>query len=99
MAATWISFRIAHRGNYDERYTNLMDTLKSLGGRYWDDTTSFVVVDTELSVQSVMDRIRGDVDSVYDLVLVRRMDNKDALILGIVEDDDIFELMPYLKYA
>lgn len=99
MAVYWISFRVGHEDDYQARYTSLVDGLKSISLKYWEETTSFLVIETDQDIDSIASIANDAVDRTTDLVLVRAMDSKNARLIGIEGDDDIFKLMPYLKYA
>ena len=100
MAGYWISFRIdTEFGDYAERYDDLMEAIKGNASRWWDDTTSFLAFETPDNIDRIMAKVISAIDEEHDIALVRAMDSKDAQIYGVIEDQDIFQIMPYLKYA
>lgn len=101
MAVMWISFRIADvtvaGKSYDDRLNALIEALQGVGTQWWDQTTSFIVVETANTVGDVAGRIKAALAPSVDLALIRAMDSKDARIIGNNADDDIYVIMPYLK--
>jgi len=100
MAIYWLSFRIDDKGNYEFRYDALLENLKRCTtGRYWEETTSFVVFTSNLGIDQICSSLTENLNHDWDLILVREMDKQSARIWGNNGDDDILDLMPYLKYA
>lgn len=100
MATYWLSFRIGDKGNYESRYEALLANLRLCKtGKYWEETTSFVVFTSNLDIDQISGTLSEGLKPDWDLILVREMDKQSARIWGNNDDDDIFELMPYLKYA
>lgn len=99
MATYWISFRIAHSGDYQTRYRELVDGLMEISTQYWEDTTSFLIIESSEDIDGVASTASIAVSDSKDLVLIRAMESKSARLIGIEDDDDVFKLMPYLKYA
>lgn len=84
--------------DYKTRWNALYDAIHIISGiNYWQETTSFIVFTTEKTLDEVASIAKSAVSSAYDLVLIRSLDVKDARIFGPVTDNDIFQLMPYLK--
>lgn len=100
MAVVWISFRIANKSvngrSYDDRLTAVKDVVLTSGSQYWDVTTSFYAVETPSGVNQIAAKIKAAIEPSADVALIRAMDTKTAYIVGANNDDDIFELMPYL---
>lgn len=100
MATFMVSFRIAQLDNHSERYDGLNAAILSASsGNYWDETTSFYVLESDLSISTFINYLKAEINPQYDTVLVRSLDSKTAFIAGVVRDGDIFTLMPYLKKA
>ncbi|MAO54171.1 MAG: hypothetical protein CMM61_00550 [Rhodospirillaceae bacterium] len=99
MSIYWVSFRIDHTGNYQYRYDALVEGIRGLAARFWEETTSFIVLETAASIDTLAADALSAIDPNNDVVLVRNMDSKSARVIGLVEDDDIYVLMPYLKYV
>jgi len=100
MTVYWLSFRVGDKGDYESRYDALLENLKRCkSGKYWEETTSFVVFTSNLGIDQICRTLTEDLNHDWDLILVREMDKQSARIWGNNVDEDIFELMPYLKYA
>lgn len=101
MAGYWLSFRldaVAVGGRtYDERWDALYAAIHDLAGvDYWQETSSFIVFETDKTIDQIMTATKRAVAPSNDLVLVRALDSKNARIVGPNTDVDIFRLMPYL---
>lgn len=104
MARYWLSFTLdeATVGNrtYNARYKALYDTIHEISGTdYWEKTTSFIVFDTNKTIDQVTALVKKAVSPTYDLVLIRSLDVKAARIFGPNTNNNIFKLMPYLEKA
>lgn len=101
MTACWISFRIAKKTvagkTYDQRYEALEKAVLEIADNHWKETTSFIVFETTVAFDTAARTFRSKIAPEHDLFLLRRMDNKKATICGDNEDEDIFDLIPYLK--
>jgi len=104
MAVYWLTFRISDEiiggRDWDDRYKALMkEVYDRSGDDWWVDPTSFAVFDCNSSISTLASAFKAAIAPSKDLVLLRRMDEKAARIIGKTDDDDIFQLMPYLKKA
>lgn len=97
MAEFWISFRIDDDADYENRYTQLIASLLEGSKRYWDETTSFIIMDHAVDIDDVARAAKNAVDERTDTVLIRQLDTKAARVVGVVNDQDLFALMPYCK--
>ena len=93
----WISFRIADRGRYDERYTALNTIVRGYGELYWDETSSFILLRSSASLNDLADALKAEVNPDWDMVLIRKLNSKAGVLIGRATDPDLFEFMPYLK--
>lgn len=103
MATFWISFRIADGTvggkTYETRYNAFIDQLRGYVGAFWEETTSFVVFDTNQSIATMTAGLKAAIAPSADLFLIRQINAESAYIFGPVKDQAIFALMPYLKKA
>lgn len=104
MATYWMTFRIAERRvdgrDDDDRRAALYETVRLATNRqWWKEPTSFVLFRSEYSITDTVDAIRTAISEQHDLVLLRDLDTKAARVLGVVEDTDLFDLMPYVERA
>lgn len=97
MAVFAVSFDLEYDATYQSRYASFMEQVKK-GGAWWADTTSFVVVRTNETIDDFCSRIyiHSDFNSTKDLYLVSDTEKLSARIRGKIRDRDIFRLMPYL---
>lgn len=101
MATYFVSFTIEDETingrDYNERWNAMYDAIRSMANSYWEETTSFVAFETEQSIGSITTAVKDALEPAIDTALIRSMDAKDARIIGLVADEDIFKIMPYLK--
>lgn len=97
MAIFWISFRIAKKVSggktYQQRYEGLENTISEISTLEWKETTSFIVFESGSSLTAIAGRLKREISPKDDLFIIRKMDAKDAIVCGDVEDDDIYHLM------
>lgn len=96
MAVFAISFRIASDSSYSDRYQSVVDAiLKISPGIYWDETTSFVIVEAEKSSENMASEI--DNGSTFrpstDLLVVINLSQKGYAVRGQYSDKDLDKLM------
>lgn len=99
MSVYWITFRIAEDGNHDDRYDNLLDAIKKSSTMIWEEPTSFLLVESEKTIDDLAAILRTKVNSIHDIVLIGNPNVKQARVIGIVVDENLFEMMPFTKYA
>lgn len=100
MDTYWISFRIKDDATYAERYDALVDEVRKLASpnKWWIDTTAFIVFACGLKIGDVANRIRRAMGD-EDIALVGMPDFKSMRVIGLHADEDIFDLVPFAKYA
>ena len=98
MAIFAITFRIHDDAGYSERYESVVYAIKgqAIGnGRYWDEPTSFFLLESSLTSDNLAAKI--DQNSVFspskDLLLVINLSQKGYKAIGNVTDNDLHELM------
>lgn len=99
MNVFWISFRISERGNYQERYNGLIEAIEQASIRHWAETTSFVLIESSYTIDKLASTLKAPINTAHDLVLIGNPNVKQARVIGTVEDDDLFDLMPFTKRA
>jgi hypothetical protein len=103
MTTYWITFRIAYETvggrSYDDRYEAFTNTVVANASNYWAQTTSFSVIESSLSIDTLTATLKREFSPSKDLFLIRQVDTKSAKICGQNDDNDIFTLMPYLERA
>lgn len=101
MARYWVSFRVndsEKKATYVKRRQSIYDAMESMASKFWKETTSFIVFESELeSTKSVTTHLTRQLLEGYDTVVVRKVDHTNCFIWGLIDDPDIFELMPTLQ--
>jgi hypothetical protein len=94
----WITFRIAKRGDYDQRYEALGQAVQAVmsGGRWWKEPSSFYAFSSALDIDAVADRVFKAVDANTDVVLIARIGFKSYRIIG-GKDEDVLDFFPEVK--
>jgi len=102
MATYWVTFRIADKTvdgeTYATRHKALTDTINLHCSNWWVESTSFLLFESKNTLDQLAGVLKASV-SDEDLFLIRACEGANARIYGNVSDDDVFTLMPYLKYA
>lgn len=100
MKTYWFAFRLNHDIDYNDRYDRVMNTLKGLSdGKWWVEPSAFVVFRSDLNIDAVASEISAAMDTRVDVGLLGMSEIKAARVLGASNDDDIFEFMPFAKWA
>ena len=98
MALYAVSFRLDYSGDYDARYERLINSIKlqAAGPKYWDETTSFMLLESDLQPGPLADAIIAGAhfDAKTDLLLVIYLSGKKGHALrGHYTDKDVIELL------
>lgn len=98
MAVFTVSFTIAKDATYDVRYKSFTEQVKKTGV-YWEETTSFIVVETGETIADFCNRIylNSDFNASTDRYLVLDANVKSGLYRGVLADKDLLALLPYVK--
>ena len=104
MATFWVTFRIADEyvdgHDDDDRRLMLYEAIRQASnGKWWKEPTSFVLFSSDLSIDAIAEQIRDAISPIHDIVLIREDGVKSARVVGLVEDEDLFEFMDYAQYA
>jgi hypothetical protein len=98
MAIFAITFRIHDDAGYSDRYESVVEAIKSQAtgnGKYWDEPTSFFLIESSLNSEGVASKI--DQSSSFadskDLLLVTNLTQRGYKAIGNVKDDDLHDLM------
>ena len=97
----WLTFRIHEDSGYAETYRELNDTIQTLttGGKWWYETTAFYLFSSSSSIDAIARSVGSVIRLDRDLVVIGKTDYKTGRVVGKCEDDDIFDLVPFMKYA
>ncbi|WP_417409458.1 hypothetical protein [Hoeflea sp.] len=98
-----VTFTIAQKttryGDYNARYNSVIEAVRgtvSAGGTYWDETTSFLLLQSDLdSSKAVAGQIdqNSKFDPADDLLVVINLSKKGYTVLGDYTDKDIDKIM------
>jgi hypothetical protein len=101
MATYWITFRIADvtisGRSYEDRYNTLVKIVTENSTKWWGQTTSYLAFTSSQEIGAVAAKFKGAIAPSHDLFLIREMDKQSARICGKNDDQDIYDLMPYLE--
>jgi len=97
MATYWLSFRLTDDRTYSERYKNLTDTVQNLSTKWWVEASSFIVFASASSIDQIASAISDVIYIDTDVVILGMPEFKSARLIGHHEDEDIFELIPFIK--
>lgn len=99
MASYWVTFRLERTSTYGIRHEALTQAVAGLGPRWWTEPTSFILFESVASIDEVAEVVKDAIDPAIDMALVGMPDYKSARVIGHLEDNDLFELMPFTKKA
>jgi len=99
-----VTFRIADRTvngkTYAERREMLIENARKEKGGFWEETTSFLLVESSLTTPEFAKRTCTDLSLEHDLVLVFDPSDMSASYYGALEHLDVLKsFFPALKKA
>src|SRR5436305_14536610 len=101
MALYWVTFRIEDHGStkptYAERYDSFIAAIKELKTNWWVEPTSFIMFESDKSLDDIATAIKKPLLPTHDMFLLRQGDHQGGRVFGKVNDLNIFKFMPYLK--
>lgn len=88
-----ITFRIANKTvggkSYDDRYEQLLSNLREEGFGFWDETTSFALVESRLGTYELGKRASRGLSQRHDLLFLFDPEDMSACYFGAVEHEDV----------
>jgi hypothetical protein len=103
MTTYWLTCRLADKviggRSWGDRYNALRDSINGASTKWWIEPTSFYAFESQHSIETLAAHFKKAIAPSEDMFLMRKIDTKDAVICGKVEDQDTFQLMPYLVKA
>ncbi|MCC6948577.1 MAG: hypothetical protein IT539_12485 [Bradyrhizobiaceae bacterium] len=102
MAYNCVTFRIADRTvggrTYDERRALLIENARAEKLGYWEETTSFLLVESNVSTEDFTRRTCKGLSAADDLVLVFDQHDQTAFYFGPFKHVDVLKsFFPKLK--
>lgn len=97
MAVFIVSFELKYNDTYNKRYESFMEQIKK--GLWWAENTSVVIVRTDETIDDFCNRIylHSDFNASTDRFLVLDADVKSGRAKGVITDQDLFKLLPFVK--
>lgn len=100
MSVFAVTFRIHDDSDYRRRYDSFTDEVRNGATTHWEETTSFMLVETTESIDSFCSRIyvKSSFDSSKDIYVVMDTQVKSARARGPIKYPfTLHSLLPYLK--
>lgn len=97
-----VSFRLANKvlngKTYDERRQQLIDNIHTEGCGYWEDTTSFFLITSDLDTDSFTAKACKGLSATEDMVFVFDPTDMSASYFGGIKHPDVLRsFFPQLK--
>lgn len=88
MANYCITFRIADETvngkTYDQRREQLIENVYTKGSGFWDDTTSFILVESNVDTMTLAKRAKTALSAADDMLLIFNQSDLSAAYFGVV---------------
>ncbi len=92
MSTYFVTFRVAHQtvggSTYDERRQSIIDAVYTEHG-YWEETTSFLIVDSSLNTKSFAANASQGLNANHDLLVAFDPDDMSVAYFGAIEHPDV----------
>lgn len=93
MSTYCVTFRIANKlakgRTYDQRREALVDAVRQQNGGYWDETTSFFLVESNLDTWNFADQAAEPLSANDDMLVVFDPSDMSCAWFGQLRDEDI----------
>lgn len=98
MSVYLVTFRIHSDSTYQARYDSFQQELLNGCHGWWRDPTSLVAVSTSEAIDTFCSRIyvKSSFDATKDMFLVLDSEYKTGRVKGVVKDQDLFKLLPFV---
>lgn len=103
MTSFWLSFRLhdsdGWEDTYNERRAALYDEIETASGggkNWWISTTSFIIFNSDETIDSMIFRVKRAIAEEVDLVVIGMNAFLGGWIIGNLEDADILRIVPGL---
>lgn len=95
----WITFRLCDDADYQDRYDSLIRTIrKATKGAPWEEPTSFIMFQSDLSPDALRNLISLAIDQLVDVVVLAHVGYKEIYVIGYTDKEgDLKRMVPYLK--
>ena len=85
--------------DYTTRYSEFLEAVRQQTTKWWPEPTSFICFASDLDIDTICGRLKRPLSVDHDLFLIGMPEFKSARIWGHNPDNDIYELIPFLKKA
>lgn len=106
MTSYWLSFRLHDSDGWQDTYEDRRKALEKVvrdssgdGPNLWLDSTSFFVFASDDDLDNLALKVKRAIAEQVDLVVIGMNDYLGGRVIGHIEDDDIFALIPSIKKA
>ncbi|MBY0349494.1 hypothetical protein [Tabrizicola sp.] len=100
MRTYYVSFVIRDDPTYTDRYNTLIKSLQDLSpGRWWAETTSFIIFESDLGTDAIVAVIEDAINVAKDIAILGATDFKVMKVIGASKDADIYKLVDFAKKA
>jgi hypothetical protein len=95
MFTYYVTFRIANDTvngkTYAERRQTLVDNVRSAGAGFWDETTSFFLIESNLDTNAMGAKATSGLSAAKDMVVVIDPTDQSAAYFGAVQHVDVLQ--------
>ncbi len=96
-----ITFRVANKTiggkSYDERRQSIVDAVRTDNSGYWDETTSFFLVESDLGTQDLAAQAASGLSAGHDMLAAFDPSDMSVAYFGSIKEPDV--LASFFKTA
>lgn len=89
MAKYWAAFRIENNATYSKRYDALLDAMKSVRTGSWVEPTSFFLMTSNHSLDTVAKALSSALSAATDLMIIGDATTDNCRVFGKVDHPDV----------
>ncbi|EXL04944.1 hypothetical protein [Aquamicrobium defluvii] len=98
----YVTFRVANKTvnakSYDDRRKSIVNAVYTKGLGYWEETTSFFIVVSDLSTSALAAKAASGLSAADDLLVVFDTEDQSASYFGALKHADVLKsFFPKLK--
>lgn len=102
MASTYcVTFRVANQTvngkTYDERRQSIIDSVRTKGLGYWEETTSFFLVESNLNTTDFAKKASAGLSATHDMLAAFDPSDMSCAYFGAIKHPDV--LASFFKTA
>lgn len=88
-ASPLVASQIANGKTYDERRQSIVDAVRRDGLGYWDETTSFFLVESSASTPDVAKIASAGLSATHDMLVAFDPSDMSVAYFGAVQSPDV----------